>query len=230
MTEFQDSTSLRDALGLARRLAPRILFDLREPFFPRWVGVSLLEAAGPSPSFRRVLTPPSGGCVIEYAIYWDWDIQHLYDLEHIWLYLDSSGGVVDAEASFHGKYLKSLVPGTAIPLSGRLELYSQPGKHAFAPYPGLFRFLPDCASSTGDEAGKAGAEVSWVLQYRITHDPAWDLPVRRYLEGFRFEPAWEFAAWDMPSSIVIAWEELNGLLPSLFEEGLSLAGARPRSL
>jgi hypothetical protein len=228
MTDIKRFPSPRDALILARELAPAILFDLREPFFPRWVGASILDSAGSSPSFRRTLFPPPGGCIIEYAIYWDWDIQHLYDLEHIWLYLGPERELVDAEASFHGKYLKSLPPGTAVPLAGKLELYSQPGKHAFAPFPEVFRLLPDCASSTTIEAGEAGAEVSRVLQDRITHDPAWDLPVRRYLEGFRFEPSWEFKAWEMPVSIIIDWEELNGLLPSLFEEGLRIAGAASR--
>jgi hypothetical protein len=217
--------SLSETLGLARRLAPRIFFDEREPFFPRWIGVTRLDAAGPSPSFRRELSPPPGGCALEYAIYWDWDIQHLYDLEHVWLYLGGEGEILDAEASFHGKYLKSVLPGGANIRDGRLELYSQPGKHAFAPMPEAFRLLPDCAAATGSEAGAAGAEVPWPLRDRITHDPRWDESVRRYLAARRFAPSWRFLPWDLPESVVIGWEELDGRLPGLFREGLWAAGA-----
>jgi hypothetical protein len=158
-------------LDLARRYAPRILFDAREPFFPRWIGVTRLDRPGPSPSFRRELLPPIGGFVMEYAYYWDWDIQHAYDLEHAWVYADADGSVSDAEASFHGKYLKAFMrcPG------GRAEgpdaglaagdpepplLYSQPGKHAFSPLPEVFRLLPDCDAATREAAGEAGAEAT----------------------------------------------------------------------
>jgi hypothetical protein len=217
--------TLPEPLVLARSIAPRLLFDAREPFFPRWIGVSLLESAGPSPSFRRELSPPAGGLVLEYAVYWDWDIQHLYDLEHVWLYLDGSGRLVDAEASFHGRYLKSVLPGGRNLAGGRLELYSQPGKHAFAPIPDVFRLLPDCAAATGSAAGAAGAEVPWPLRDRITHNPEWDGSVRRYLAARSFEPAWDFRPWDMPDRIMIGWEELDGRLPGLFREGLAEAGA-----
>jgi hypothetical protein len=217
--------ALRGTLSLARALSPRILFDENEPFFPRWIGVTRLDEAGPSPSFRRELSPPPGGCVLEYAVYWDWDIQHLYDLEHIWLYLGSGGELLDAEASFHGKYLRSVLRDRSNVVGGRLQLYSQPGKHAFAPSPEIFRLLPDCESATLSKAGAAGAEVPWPLRDRITHDPRWDEGVRRYLASRAFESAWSFRPWDMDASIIVSWEELDGRLPALFREGLSAAGA-----
>jgi hypothetical protein len=36
---------------------------------------------------------------IEYAIWWDWDIGHLYELEHVWVYLDADRQVIRGEAS-----------------------------------------------------------------------------------------------------------------------------------
>jgi hypothetical protein len=211
-------------LDLARRLFPRLLFDLCEPFFPRWIGASLFRHPAASPSFRRELVPPPGGCVIEYAIYWDWDIQHLYDLEHIWLYLGPEGRLSDAEASFHGRWLKAIAPGFDNFEGGSLSLFSQPGKHAFAPGPGVFRLLPDCETSTWEDAGKAGAEVPWPLRDRVRPDPSWDRPVRRHLSKRRFRPSWEFRPWTADRSIIIEWRELDALLPGLFREGLAAAG------
>ncbi|MDP3177763.1 MAG: hypothetical protein Q8M76_07655 [Spirochaetaceae bacterium] len=219
-------------LDLARRYEPRILFDAREPFLPRWIGVSRLDRPGPSPSARRELVPPAGGFVVEYAYYWDWDIQHAYDLEHVWVYVAADGSVSDAEASFHGRYLKSFVRypgGRAAGGSEPLVLYSQPGKHAFSPLPDVFRLLPDCDAVTSEAAGEAGAEVPWPLRDRITHDPAWELPVRESLRRRAFEPAWAFVPWEAPPSIYVPWSELDSLLPSLFRGVLAAASAEAKA-
>lgn len=101
---------------LAMKYAPRLLFDQNEPFFPVRLGITVMRQEEESPSFRRRLAVnhPDVLAVVEYAIYYDYDIQHLYDLEHVWVYIGRDGEVVDAEASFHGKFLKALLRGAAI--------------------------------------------------------------------------------------------------------------------
>lgn len=205
-------------LALARALFPRLFFDRAEPFLPEWIGVSILRTKASSPSFRRTLEPPRGGAILEYAIYWDWDIQHLYDLEHVWLFLDSGGALVDAEASFHGKWLKSLLPGGGNIEDGRLALHSQPGKHAFSPDPLLFRLLPDSESCCLGEAGKAGAELPWPLQGRIEAKPEWDAEARAWLSARAFRPTWDFVPWEPAGPRIIAWVELDAMLPRLFAD------------
>jgi len=212
-------------LELARSLFPRLHFDGKEPFFPVLIGVSILLTEGSSPSFRRSLRPPPGGKVVEYAIYWDWDIQHLYDLEHVWLYLDEDGEVADAETSFHGKFLKGLLPDRRNLRYGRLVLYSQPGKHAFSPLPEIFRLLPDCEEATGPAAGKAGAQLPWPLAGRVVARPEWDAPVQAWLRRHAFEPSWDFRPWAAGAECFVAWEELSDRLPGLFEKNLRMAGA-----
>lgn len=98
-------------LELAMSYAPYLYFDKKEPFFPVRVGVTVLEEAGPSPSFRRrfEFEQPELKYIIEYAIYWDYDIQHLYELEHVWVYVGQDGQVLDCDASFHGWYFKGLL-------------------------------------------------------------------------------------------------------------------------
>lgn len=96
---------------LIQAYAPYLYFDKHEPFFPVRVGVTIFEREGASPSFRRSFSfrDPRVKKIIEYAIYWDYDIQHLYELEHVWVYIGHEGEVIDCEASFHGKYLKGLL-------------------------------------------------------------------------------------------------------------------------
>lgn len=212
-------------LDLARSLFPRVLFDRAEPFFPVWIGVSVVTDSGRSPSFRRDLAPPPGGRLVEYAVYWDWDIQHLYDLEHLWLSLDAQGRVVDAEGSFHGRYLKALLPDRSNLEEQRVTVFSQPGKHAFAPDPLVFRLLPDADLACLAAAGKAGAEVPGPLNGRIVHRPEWDPPVAAWLTRRRFQPSWQFAPWVPSPEIFVPWTTLNQRLPDLFLHNLSLAGA-----
>ena len=125
---------------LARQHAPLIRFDEREPFLPLAVGYTIFHQPGDSPSFpRQIHLPPAATTVIEYAIWWDWDIGHLYELEHVWVYLDQNGDPVRLEASWHAGYNEMVDKTGHMPLEGqRLAVYSEPGKHAFAPYPEFF--------------------------------------------------------------------------------------------
>ena len=120
-------------LALARRHAPLIRFDRLEPFLPTAVGVSVFEANARSPSSDHVIQLEGDvRTVIEYAIWWDWDIQHLYELEHIWIHLDGAARVVKVESSAHG-FVSDATDAGSLPIEeGRIRLYAAPGKHAFA--------------------------------------------------------------------------------------------------
>jgi hypothetical protein len=86
---------------LARRHLPVLMLDRAEPFAPQAIGWTVYRAPGPSVSCRHAIAP-RGDAVIEYAIFYDWDIGHLYDLEHIWVHVQDDR-VVGLEASFHGE-------------------------------------------------------------------------------------------------------------------------------
>ncbi len=123
-----------------------------------------------SPSFpRRILREfvPPWHKVIEYAIWWDWDIGHLYELEHAWSYIDADGRLVWAEASGHGDYSAMSLAGGSISCEGTHPvLYSQPGKHAFAPEPiCLERVLHFVVKDAAREAGEGGV----LVQDRYAH-------------------------------------------------------------
>ena len=133
----------RDDLEIARRHAPVLYFDLAEPFLPDLVGYAVLRRPGPSPTFDRYLDLglPDGGraaAVVEYALWYDWDIQHLYELEHAWAYLDAEGELVHAEGSWHGEPVPLVRDGRPSAEGRRPLAYAQPGKHALSADPTLF--------------------------------------------------------------------------------------------
>src|SRR5580658_9331760 len=93
--------------ALARTFAPILLLDKQEPFRPQVIGVTVARSPMPSISFSSnfTLMPPNDGFIIEYALWWDWDINHLYELEHIWVSGSNSDGtpvVSVVEGSSHG--------------------------------------------------------------------------------------------------------------------------------
>jgi FMN phosphatase YigB (HAD superfamily) len=117
-------------LHLATRHRPLLRLDTREPFLPLAAGYAVYreEAQSVSSKFR---IQPVAACVIEYAFWYDWDIQHLYDLEHVWVHLDENECVVKVEASRHGARRVMLRPDRSLPVEdGRPVLYVEPGKHA----------------------------------------------------------------------------------------------------
>ncbi len=151
-------------LELAACYAPIIQFDAAEPFLPLAIGVTVFEDEADSPSFPRRIERefvPPWHKVVEYAIWWDWDIGHLYELEHAWSYIDEDGRLVWAEASGHGDYSAMSLAGGRISCEGTHPvLYSQPGKHAFAPEPICFeRVLHFVVKDAARKAGEGGVLV-----------------------------------------------------------------------
>ncbi|MCR2807684.1 hypothetical protein [Paenibacillus soyae] len=212
-------------MKLAASYAPRLYFDRNEPFYPVRVGVSLLRRGERSPSFRRFVEweEASIAYAIEFAIYWDYDIQHLYELEHVWVYVDKAGQVADAEASFHGRYLKALLPDRSN-LSGRtVSLYSQPGKHAFSPVPVLFELLPDARTATDRDAGRDGLTLPDWYEARELYDEETNRLVRAYQQAnHRFAPSFEYDAWELANrgELFVPWDALYKEIPERIEAEL----------
>jgi len=206
---------------LAARYTPILQFDAREPFLPLLVGYTIFRESGPSPSFPRQMELAEAGTrqadiAIEYAIWWDWDIQHLYELEHVWVYLDQAGQVVRAEASWHGDYHNMAVDGV-IPLTGdRLTIFSEPGKHAFAPVPDwLNQRYPKTHRSCTRFAGRGGVWITSLFEGIIdVKTPQVDQLVHTYLEKHSFEPSMEFTQLHPISpELLVPWSELFRWIP-----------------
>jgi hypothetical protein len=200
----------------AEKYAPYLYFDLKEPFYPVLVGVTAFREPARSPSFPRDLLFKDARLerIIEYAIYLDYDIGHLYELEHVWVYVGRDGSVLDCEASFHGKYLKALLKDRSNLAEGtHVRLYSQPGKHAFSPLPELFELLPDLYSAASENAGNAGLLVPDMFKGLFATDEETDRQVRRVLQSYAFAPSMEFAAYRLSADLFVTWEQLFKSIP-----------------
>lgn len=206
---------------LALRYAPLVRFDEHETIPLQAVGYTIVRETARSESFpkREIVVPRGAACVIEYAYYWDYDIQHMYDLEHIWVTVGEDGQVLDAEGSFHGKYLKLLLPelpGTELPVHGHVQAFCQPGKHAFLPNGQLFRLLPDwyaaCTTACGGPVLIGGC-FNGVYQPTAREDAC---SVRYLKEQLSFEPTLRFTKTAEELGVTpryMPWAELYAEIP-----------------
>lgn len=208
------------------RYAPYIYFDKNEPFFPRYVGWTIFEHDSTSPSFDRYIEfyDDQIGRIIEYAIYWDFDIEHMYELEHVWVYVGRNGEVLDCESSFHGYYFRSLLRGGKNLEKGtHVRLFSQPGKHAFMPAEDYFDLLPRkmLYAPAWENAGSGGLMIPAFLKNSIYTNEKRNACIKAYLQKLRFVPSMEFIKYDLPEGIFLPWPELLKQIPRLLESKLN---------
>lgn len=204
--ESREEIVVRDR-RLAERYIPRLRYDRAEPYSPEGVGYTVYTAhdacrtdavpltAFKSHSCRLQIEIEPGETVIEYAFYYDFDIQHLYDLEHVFVKVDREGGITGILGSFHGKFLNDLIEGETEFEGTHVILYVQPGKHAFMPKPHYFRLFPDRDRCCREYAGRDGLLIAPMFEGRLFTDEAFDRNVERYIrENHAFVPTWEFTA------------------------------------
>jgi glycerophosphoryl diester phosphodiesterase len=222
--------------ALAARYAPVLRSDAREPFLPLAAGYTIFRRSGPSPSFSRgrqvELTPtdqPPASLAIEYAIWWDWDIGHLYELEHVWVFVDAEGRVVRGEASWHGGYHDMYYDGKLALEDDHLVVYSEPGKHAFAPTPAWFKERRERfkRSETSALAGASGLLLAPYIADVVQATPLKNRLVHTYLSQHAFEPSWDFSqVFHFAPEMLVPWPALrawmgarvNGCLDQLARE------------
>lgn len=211
---------------IALNYAPILHFDEGETIPLRAVGYTVFRETKKSVSFpgRTVKVPEHGAFTVEYAYYFDYDIEHMYDLEHIWVTVGEDGGVMAAEASFHGKYLVLLVPGLhgGVPPAGNhVHAFCQPGKHAFLPAGDLFRLVPRWDVCCNEEAG---GPVLIGNPFCAAHSPTGrdlfvptagdDARSRRYLhEALSFRPTLRFREAAPEAALYMPWPDLFALIP-----------------
>jgi glycerophosphoryl diester phosphodiesterase len=203
-----------DDLALARRYAPVLRFDGHEPFLPAYAGYTVFRASGASPSFPRYVKLDAPAAVaVEYALWWDWDIQHLYELEHAWVLADAAGAIVGLQSSQHGA-----ATGEGLRLEdGRPVLYAEPGKHALTvSREELLARRPGTERACGVGAGRGGVWVTPLYRGRIARTPDADQLVRTYLRDRAFEPAWDWSRRvDVAELPLMPWPLLDTAIPRI---------------
>ncbi|MCH5286315.1 MAG: hypothetical protein J1E43_02745 [Christensenellaceae bacterium] len=211
---------------LALRYAPIIHFDRNETIPLLAAGYTIFRETKKSWSFpkRSVPVPPEADFVIEYAYFWDYDIGHMYDLEHIWVTVDKQGKLIAAESSFHGWYLTLLVPelsGTIPPTDEHVHAFCQPGKHAFLPIGEFYRIMPywyECCNKYSGGPVLIGNPFSKTYTADgkdvFSPTPEDDERCARYLREHKaFEPTLDFSQ-PMPEDVkYMPWEEMFKWIP-----------------
>jgi phosphoglycolate phosphatase-like HAD superfamily hydrolase len=218
LAELTDAAS-DGGQALARRHAPRLLLDENEPYAALATGYTVYrgEAQSVSSKFRIV---PDGACVIEYAIWYDWDIQHLYDLEHVWVHVGHDGAVTRVEASRHGSRRRMVRPDGSLPVrDGRTELYSEPGKHAHWADGAEMRAKSGVLieAMCGAMAGEHGIHLSNRFSDRgLLSATALERRLARLkMKREAFRPAWSFSrsSDDGDGMALVAWPVLENWIP-----------------
>ena len=212
-----------DDKQLALKYAPIIHFDVDETIPLKRVGYTVFREELRSDSFpKRTVQPDFCGLVIEYALFWDYDIQHMYDLEHIWVWVAPDGSVTKAEASFHGKYLtlwEPDLPFADAPEGNHVHAYCQPGKHAFLPDGQLFRLMPgwkeSCNVASGGEV-LVGGPFAGVYEPTTEDDRRCTAYIR---DHFSFVPTLVFDEGSpLSEDMLCTWEELKAWIPARIAE------------
>ncbi len=208
-----------NALDVAARYAPIVLADEHEPFIPLVAGYTIFDHEDESPSFvpRRRVEWGSAGYpairAVEYALWWDWDIGHLYELEHAWTFVGARGQVVAVEASWHGMY----GPAEGVALEGTHPvLLAQPGKHAMAASLEPFMEVRAWAEQeAGPDAGKGGVLETELFRGRLPKTPENDARVTAYLKKLAFTPAWKFTKrFPVTREMLVPWKALEEWIPA----------------
>ena len=213
-------------LELALRHAPIIHYDAADTIPLRAVGYTVFHETAPSRSFpgRLAEVPEGAAFTVEYACYFDYDIGHMYDLEHVWVTVGRDGAVLDAQGSFHGKYLSILVPGwpgSLPPEDGHVHAFCQPGKHAFLAAGNITRLFPrwDTCCSEADGGVLLGnpfcAAHSPTGRDLFTPTAEDNRNAARYLrEELSFRPTLDFSRAEIPpAELFMPWPELFAAIP-----------------
>ncbi len=217
--------------------------DGPSPSFPRTVSLTLPAPPRPAAHEAGLVLAPQGGraaanlpappgsdngpqggadradAAIEYAIYWDWDIGHLYELEHVWVYV-AGGSVQAVEGSWHGRYhllFPSREPASfTADRPPRPIVVAEPGKHALAPSESWFSAMAgEVRLRCSREAGVGGVWVTPLFEGRIPwKNAATDRLVHSYLWQRRFEPTLVFDRQvDLRDVPFFPWRQLERRIP-----------------
>ena len=203
--------SASEVPDLARTVAPVLLLDRSEPFRPLAIGVTEFTRPGPSPSSRFHIMPKGAHC-FEYATYWDWDIGHLLDLEHVWVHLDAAGTVIAVDATFHGSMIE-----VDLQLQGnRPVIWCEAGKHAHFRNRGHRDGMASATHfMTAPDAGRGGVHTSNRFADGFGEITAYHHRLAGiYLKRLAFSPALgRGVPFDMAEGPLCVWPALGDLIP-----------------
>ncbi len=219
-------------LDLVAQYTPILMCDANEPFDLVALGYTIFGVSSHSDSFPRWVELADHGAsrAIECALWWDWDIQHLYELEHLWSFLDSHGNLIAAEASFHSYYVPigeadSLQRERAHPI-----VFVEAGKHAMLASPAAFDVMhEDTIKAAHAEAGRDGLLVKEMFDTELKKSPDDDGLIEAYLRARGFTPTFEFTKRvEIAREQMIPWNVMRAWIPARCKWWIEKIGGEKR--
>ncbi len=212
-----------DDRELAAQYLPVFYQDKKEPFPIEAIGFTIFRETACSNSCSRTIRVEKDVMLaIEYAIYFDFDIQHLYDLEHAFVYVRKDGSIQNVEASFHGCFYRSMIPHD-LKYQDHTHpiLYLQPGKHGIMPAPRYFYLCTDLYEVCNILAGNDGFLVAPMFEGELHTDPETDDMVRTYIRAaYSFDPAMDFIPAPFSRENMVEYSKLEEMIPQRMESWL----------
>ena len=165
--------------------------------------------------------------VLEYAMFYTADIQHVYELEHCWMYLDEKDELIGVKGTRHGVYINMYSNPQSIKyFKGHPVLFVSPGKHEIGANVDMFSFkILEKACSV--MAGSVGI-------YRFYFVPKDELRqiallhikkqyVREaFMKKYAFVPSFQWHKCRIPKrGLLIPWDELAKRVPKILYDFLS---------
>lgn len=160
--------------------------------------------------------------VLEYAVFYESDIGHIYDLEHVWVYLDKFNDIMGIKATRHGMIsVQYPTPESIKYYKNHPILFVSPGKHSYYTNPSQMqkKYLSHACNQP----------CTSILDIHFFLRPEWDLikknyPGRQkiksaYQKRYCFEPSFRFTKYIIPNhgsnSIFRSWSDLEKEVPML---------------
>lgn len=169
------------------------------------------------PTTRHGFSVKRAAMILEYGFYYDADIQHIYELEHVWVYLDEHAKIMSVKATQHGKITTIYETPKSIKYHNNHPLlYASPGKHALYKSPNKMnrRILSSVNQKGADR----------VLDVHFFDEKMWKKIVPYYpgkgkirlyfLENFTNLPTFRYKRFLIPKRPqLIPWDILEALVP-----------------
>jgi len=204
------------------KYSPIFYKDANEPFTIQGIGCTEYKKSSKSVSSKfNIEFSKNTASVYEYAVYWDFDIQHLYDLEHVFVFVNEAGDVIDVISSFHGKFYRQ---SDVEFVYAHPVLYLQPGKHAIMAHPEFFKLYVDLILACNEKAGLDGILVPDFLEDKIKKTDRDDKRVSSYIKNtYSFTPAFEYIKEEYSMETLKPWKDLLAEIPERIQNYIKMA-------
>ena len=219
LTEYyQRYYPVAQMLDIIRCLAITILYEKPIPHFLRFVQNRFQPILM---TIRNGIHVTRAGRVLEYALYYYADIQHVYELEHCWMYLNAREELIGVKATRHGVFMTLFsTPQSIQYFKGDPILFVAPGKHEMTSDLTMFNFqILDKACSS--RAGSVGLYRFYFVDRdnlrriaQVSKDKKKPYIHQKFLEKYAFHPSFRWRKCQIINDRVLRpWDTLQKAVP-----------------